>query len=135
MMSHIVMPVQIKVEIKNLEKITGAFSKYPEKVAPYLRNAAMESAFAVERRAKILSPVDTGRMRASIATSLGIATRGLSSVVSTNVNYAIFVHEGTRRMRARPFMRQGAEAATENIQTIYEKQITLALKDIANMAQ
>lgn len=50
---------------------------------------------AVENRAKMLCPVDTGRLRASITHELR-QEEGLPVVrVGTNVNYAVFVHEGT----------------------------------------
>jgi len=55
----------ISIRIDNLENLKAAFGSYPEIVAPMLRDASMKSAFEVERAAKILSPVDTGRLRAS----------------------------------------------------------------------
>jgi len=39
--------------------------------------------------------VDTGRLRASIATTMSLVNGKLLVVVSTNVNYARFVHDGT----------------------------------------
>lgn len=126
---------EIKITIENLDNLKRAFGAYPEIVGPLLRDASMKSAFEVERRAKILSPVDTGRLRASIATSLGIMNKGITSIVSTNVFYAIYVHEGTRRMRRRPFMRQAAEGAVGKIQEYYESAEKRAWQAIANMAK
>lgn len=125
----------IKITIKNLDNLKSAFRSYPEIVAPLLRDASSKSAFEVERRAKILSPVDTGRLRASIATSLGIMNKGITSIVSTNVFYAIYVHEGTRRMKKRPFMRQAAEGAIGRITTHYENAESRAMQAIANLSQ
>ena len=125
----------IKITIKNLDNLKAAFGSYPEIVAPMLRDASSKSAFEVERRAKILSPVDTGRLRASIATSLGIVNKGITSIVSTNVFYAIYVHEGTRRMRGRPFMRQAAEASVGQIQKHYQDAESRAMQAIANLSQ
>lgn len=125
----------IQVKIDNLSGIRAAFQRYPDIVAPHLRDASMKSAFLIEGRAKQLSPVDTGRLRASIATSLGVANRGITSIVSTNVFYAIFVHEGTRRMKGRPFMKQAAEQKTGEIGRLYEAEIAKAMQEIANMAQ
>lgn len=64
-------------------------------------------AFAIERGAKIASPVDTGRLRASIATDIG----NLRAIVAPHVDYAIFVHEGTRFMKGVPFMSIGLSQA------------------------
>lgn len=49
--------------------------------------------------------IDTGRLRASIKVSTFTALAGVAAVsVGTNVEYAIYVHEGTRYMQANPFI-------------------------------
>lgn len=86
----------------------------------FLQKEINTIAFGVERFGKQLSPVDTGRMRASIQTfqAMGssleakVATT-LSALPKYGVSYAIFVHEGTRYMRARPFLERGAKSAIE----------------------
>lgn len=51
--------------------------------------------------ARIACPVDTGRLRDSIEHEVqGDAVR-----VGTNVEYAVYVEEGTRYMNAEPFLR------------------------------
>lgn len=51
----------------------------------------------IESRAKILCPVDTGRLRSSITTTQPrMVGRRLTVTVGTNVNYARYVHDGTR---------------------------------------
>jgi len=59
----------------------------------------------VQRHAVRNCPVDTGRLRASIAEELGEDSRGLVERIGTNVNYAKHVEFGTSRMRAQPFLR------------------------------
>lgn len=51
--------------------------------------------------------IDTGRLRASIGTRVFIdRIQDVPGVdVGTNVEYAWFVHEGTRYMQANPFLR------------------------------
>lgn len=123
------MAVQIKISLdSNFEKIRAAFAKFPDQVGPFLRTASMKSALAIEGQAKTLSPVDTGRLRASISTSLGVLNKGITSIVQTNVKYAVFVHEGTARMKGRPFMEQAAEAKKGYIESTYQQEITSALK-------
>jgi HK97 gp10 family phage protein len=61
-------------------------------------------AIQVERRAKRMCPVDTGRLRASITHGLE-TSGGLSAVVGTGVGYAVFVEFGTGDTRAQPFLR------------------------------
>lgn len=56
--------------------------------------------------------VDTGRLRASVAVS-ETTSAGVPVVrVGTNVEYAIYVHEGTRYMRGNPFLRDALSAAS-----------------------
>jgi len=86
-----------------------------------LRDELYKIAFRIERNAKQLTPVDTGRLRASIATSMYIGSLGAK--VSTYVDYAVYVHEGTRYMRARPFMEKGAEMAKGMIEGDLVKRI------------
>lgn len=66
-----------------------------------------EFAFLTERFAKISSPIDTGRLRASIVTDIG----NMQAKIGPHVDYAIYVHEGTRYMKARPFLSIGYSQA------------------------
>lgn len=127
--------MQITINVAAGKNIAEAFRSFPELVAPFLRKASMESAFLVERYAKLVTPVDTGRLRSSIATSLGIRDRGITSIVQTNVKYAIYVHEGTKFLRSRPFMRQGVDRAKPEMTTFYQKAVTSAMQKVASMAK
>lgn len=64
-----------------------------------------EGARQVVNRAKILTPVDTGRLRSSIKSNVN----GDRATIETNVSYAPYVHDGTRphiiRPRRRPALR------------------------------
>lgn len=67
-------------------------------------------AIKVERTAKRLCPVDTGRLRSSIRWSFARDDLGLHAIVGTNVAYALHVEFGTSRMRAQPFLRPALSA-------------------------
>jgi len=64
----------------------------------------------VDRRAKRMAPVDTGRLRASITHELGRDEQGLVGRVGTNVIYAPFQEYGTSRMPAHPYLRPALAA-------------------------
>jgi len=66
----------------------------------------------VEANAKRVTPVDTGTLRRSLYSKVETSERGL---VGSNVMYARFVHDGTRKMAARPFLAQGLEASRDTI--------------------
>lgn len=85
---------------------------------------------ATERFGKQLTPVDTGTLRGSISTSFGKGIIGFHGKVFTKLSYAPFVHWGTRRMRARPFLTEGKDimlrkftgiALADNISKEYRK--------------
>lgn len=77
---------------------------------------AMEQAtLLVTRSAKILSPVDTGRLRASITPEVRPQDNNIIGVVGSNVEYAPYQELGTSRMHAHPYL---APAFDENIEKI-----------------
>ncbi len=79
----------------------------------------------IERYAKQITPVDTGRLRASIGGGVfrgghypagyGIKIGKFRGEIGTNVKYAPFVHWGTKYMRARPFLSKSAEFAVRKL--------------------
>ena len=59
----------------------------------------------VERNAKRLCPVDTGRLRASITWLVDRDGQGLNATIGTNVDYAPFQEFGTATQSGQPFLR------------------------------
>lgn len=55
----------------------------------------------VESGAKRRCPVDTGRLRSSIRSTLGTDDKGLVGRVGTEVDYALAVHEGHKEYRVK----------------------------------
>jgi HK97 gp10 family phage protein len=74
---------------------------YVEQAEKLVRRACVK----VEGGAKRRCPVDTGRLRASITHEVSVRGRDVTGRVGTNVEYARYVEFGTRRMRARPYLR------------------------------
>lgn len=54
-----------------------------------------------------------GRLRQSIQVD---NSKQLESTVGTNVSYAVYVHEGTYKMKGRPFLRQGFDAGAKQLE-------------------
>ena len=71
-----------------------------------------DSANNIEKQAKNITPVDTGRLRASIKADV----RELEANIGTDVEYARFVHDGTYKMEARPFLYEAADGELEGIE-------------------
>ncbi len=101
----------------DLETLARKFGKTD--IRGFIGNKIKELSFLVERESKKVTPVDTGRLRASI----GVSLRPFSATIRPRTNYAVFVHEGTKYMRARPFMLWGAEAATKGFEQRLAKEL------------
>lgn len=97
----------------SFQKLANAFGKID--IKSFLRRETEKLAFSTERFGKQFTPVDTGRLRASIGVSSLIGGQ-IGHMVATDTEYAIYVHEGTRYMRARPFLKQGLEYAVRNLE-------------------
>ncbi|MHA1225123.1 MAG: HK97-gp10 family putative phage morphogenesis protein [Candidatus Hodarchaeales archaeon] len=123
----------IKIEIKGLDKVHRKFGKLPREIKNELREGIIKSAFIVERKSKPITPVDTGRLRASITKDI----EPFKATIGPRVDYAIFVHEGTRNWplhippkmpgTVRQFMKIGAERAEHEIRRVFEEAIRKAL--------
>lgn len=86
--------------------------------------------------------VDTGRLRASISfitpdqRSPAMAAKPATAVSSdtlsgrapentlifgTNVSYAVYVHEGTKKVAARPFLREGVDRVRDDVKDTVDR--------------
>lgn len=139
--------MKIKVEIKNIKEIKAAFAKSPRIMGKNLSRAVNASALNIGRAAARITPVDTGRLRASILggkfkggeftmAQSGFVGAGstFTATVGTNVDYAVFVHEGTRFMRARPFMSNAVEFEQGFTDAEMERAVQKTLDEIARSA-
>ncbi len=103
---------QINVSLRpSAEAIQKAYGNAG--IRDFLGRQIERVSFKIQRMAKQVTPVDTGVLKSSIATTIGLGD--LSARVATNVNYALYVHEGTRFMRGRPFMEWGVKFAQLNL--------------------
>lgn len=71
----------------------------------------LRRAIKVDRAAKQLCPVDTGRLRSSIGYAVERDSRGLLARIGSAVVYAPYVELGTRRQPAQPYLRPALKAA------------------------
>ena len=61
--------------------------------------------------------IDTGRLRNSISHT----NRGQTAYIGTNVEYALYVHEGTMKMEPNRFLRNAVEKHIEEYKKIAEQ--------------
>lgn len=80
------MNVTASITPQSISKALRSIDKYAADVQLNVKRSIALGALAVQRDAKVLSPVDTGRNRASI--DFEIYDNGYSANVGTNVEYA-----------------------------------------------
>ncbi len=73
-----------------------------------------------EGYAKILCPVDTGRLRNSITHTRGGKE---TEIIGTNVEYAPYVEFGTQRTKAQPFLKPAAQNHGDEYRAIVENEL------------
>lgn len=118
---------EIKIHIKNLAEIQAAFAKSPSVMARNLHMGINRSLILVERQSRInvsgrMVNVQSNRLRSSHYVRF---QSKLSGEVGTNVYYDKFVHNGTRFMRARPYI----QAAVDTSQSAIDREFTGAVQD------
>lgn len=101
------MPTRPGITVTVLKNDLPAYKSGVERA---LAGHVLATAELVSTGGKERAPVDSGVMRASITAQMLGPT---SATVGTGPEapYAMFVHEGTRKMSPRPFLRQAGEAA------------------------
>lgn len=114
---------QVHIEIKNIAEIRRAFDKAPRLMGDAFKGALQKSALQVQRESMIRTPVLTGRLRSSHENFLSGAGLQMSATVEPTANYGVFVHEGTRFMKGRPFLLEGAEASLNEIDDYFTKAV------------
>lgn len=117
---------QISVRITNLDAIRRAFSKAPVAMTRELNKAIRRSLIVIERDSKIGTPVDTGRLRAS---HRSVFTQ-LKGVLSTNTNYDVYVHDGTRYIKGRPYMLNAVQSNESKVDREFHTAVQNVLDEI-----
>lgn len=84
--------IVVDLEVKDLRKIQARFRGITKEVNQKIRLQTFRSALNIQRTARNLVPVDTGRLKNSI----NVRMFGLVGVIYTNVDYSIYVEFGTR---------------------------------------
>lgn len=129
----------IEIKLKNEKKVLDAFKLAPKDMKEALMSAIDKTAVAtmgatieiIHRGTGMWKrPIDTGAMWQGIGAKKN--TSALKVVISTSpsTGYAIYVHEGTRKMRKRPFFEITAKNEEKKISKIFINEIEKAIKKL-----
>ena len=89
------------VKIVGLDKFTRGVIQQKKKMEQAAHQEVIKSGLRVEKRAKQLAPFDTGWLSENI---YAYESGRLRTIVSSPVDYSIYVEEGTGYMAAQPFL-------------------------------
>ena len=104
--------MEITVNIKsNADAIKRAA---PEQIERALEAIGLQA----EGYAKMLCPVDTGRLRNSITHTVDV--NELKAYIGTNVEYAAYVEMGTSRSKAQPYLQPAVYNHTDEYSEMVE---------------
>ena len=129
--------IEIRVDIPNLPKFQRALSSYPEIAGRKFQEAINKSIMSIHSKTQSPWPPGTPRATGRLASSLGAGIRfgPLWGSISTDVEYAVYVHEGTYKMVARPFLKTSVEAAQSEVERHFEQALSSTLNEIASRAK
>lgn len=118
---------QIAIKIVNLPEIRRAFAMSPRLMTKNMNTAIRKAIIGIGRDSRRYTPIDTGRLRASHYERFS----SLRGEIGTNTEYDTFVHEGTRFMKARPYLRQSVEKNDQQVQEYFKGAVQETLDQIA----
>lgn len=126
----------INIRIDGLDNFLAKLSKSPVVVTKHLQRAIeiAGNQFLAGTKQNIKtgremwkSPIDTGRMWNSLYLTVG----NLYAQIRPTVNYAVFVHQGTFKMQARPFFEITERTERMSIERIFQMELNAAMKEIS----
>jgi HK97 gp10 family phage protein len=113
--------MELHVDATEAFELAGRYAGAAAIVKSEMHTAMVQSVAVVEAQGKVNAPVKTGTLRRGI---VGQAqSHQLGIVHNSNVPYAIFVHEGTRYMAARPYLRRAVQQKRGQILGIWKAMI------------
>jgi HK97 gp10 family phage protein len=127
--------MNIQVKIKNIDEIRAAFNKAPLKMKKNLAIAIRRATIEIQKE-EIINVSGTRGINVVTSGLKSAAVRGiqfpspLMGVVQPDIEYAAFVHDGTRFMRARPFLADAVQTKEDAVSKEFEKAVQDTLDEI-----
>jgi HK97 gp10 family phage protein len=129
----------VNIQITNIDAIRRAFRAAPDKMEKALNTAIQKVLFAIQ--AETIRNVHPNRGINVITGGLLSATERppvftrLKGVYDIDIKYAIFVHDGTRFMRARPFLQNAVDSQKEITDRFFTEAVDSVLSEIGKETQ
>lgn len=122
--------IKISLKLHGVERLGKYLAARPREVGAAISRAIKKSGFILESESKkALTTGPTRAIRTGLLRSQNVV-RELSDIraaVYPLVDYALYVHEGTFKMRARPWFQAAAKEAGPKIREAFEEEIEHAM--------
>ena len=116
--------ISIKVDATQLPAFIQMMSEYPAMTDENIMECMGKFLYDVAAKAKMAAPVDTGRLRSDIFIDMDQKGNELKGYIfNKGVKYAPYVHDGTRYMKARPYIREAIFNMKVALQKELEKNV------------
>jgi hypothetical protein len=123
------MPISINIKLDKADEVDRYLKERPRAIRKSIFNAIKKTVLSVQGESRRRSPVDTGRLRASIETKQYESF--LEGQVYTGVRYAIAVHENERarhRVGEAKFLTNAVNHLERKINKFFKEAITESVK-------
>lgn len=119
----------LTIEMQGLDKFLSNLGRYTPIAEKWLNTAIKTSIYDIETKTKPITPIDTGRLRSSFVSDF----KPLIGTLENIAPYAVYVHEGTRFMEARPFLEEGINIIKEKIEENFKEAVERTMKEISEI--
>lgn len=123
--------IGITIRIEGMDKLKKYLKERPREIAQAISRAIKTSGFILEAESKKAltsganRAIRTGKLRSeNVVRELS----DLRVAIYPLVQYAVYVHEGTFRMRARPWFNEAGKNAGPQIKETFDGEIKAALE-------
>ncbi len=120
------MPEPLAIKITNAVQIRAAYARAPALMTKNLSIAIKTAVFLIQGSMTPQIPVLTGRLRGSAYSKFA----PLRGEVGTNTNYDRFVHDGTKFMKGRPYLKMAIDDTSVETQELFTKAVQEVLNTI-----
>lgn len=114
--------MSIKFSVRGVDRLVRNVANKSKQAKVATEAELKRSSIRIERKAKVLAPVDTGMLKNTIFQS---KHGNLTYKVTAPQHYALYVEKGTRKMMAQPFLKPAIDAERpkliSNLRKIYER--------------
>lgn len=118
------------VTIKGVSQLQAKLGKLDPLTKGALSRGVARALAKVEGDAKLITPVDTGHLRASLHVTGRSIPDGAQGEVSTTVEYAPYVEFGTSRQQAQPYLHPALQKNKQTATKIILNEVRNAYKGL-----